>query len=79
MSSFCFQENFPSLISLIMWSWSAIKEATTESPVKSESFDESDSTWDWEVCQLGFVFRSALRLVRFYILEVYPVASGKQF
>lgn len=68
-----FQETFPPLISLIKWSWSTIKD------VIEESITKTLNDANWKVCQLGFVFRSALRLVRFYILEIYPPASGNDF
>ena len=72
------QECFSALLELAKWAWAALK-VVIESSRRNEEAQEADSlsTSDRkeDLSHIIFVCRVSMRLLRFYILELYPSKS----
>lgn len=64
---------------MINWAWKKLNSLVSDRLlVKNESDRESFSKSTMqELCRTVFVFCAGIRLIRFYILDLYPL-SGKQ-
>lgn len=73
------QECFTALLSLTQWAWSALKLVVTFDQRSSKS-TPAVSVRPAEMedfSRIIFVCRAALRLIRFYVLDLYPSKNNK--
>ncbi|KAK4016037.1 hypothetical protein OUZ56_031000 [Daphnia magna] len=66
---------FTALLSLTRWAWSALKAITTIGLSGPEANNKGDHAHIEDLSRIVFVCRASMRLIRFYILELYPVKS----
>jgi hypothetical protein len=63
------------LLNLTQWAWSALKAMTTNGLTGPEVNLKEDHAHIQDLSRIVFVCRVSMRLLRFYILELYPVKS----
>ncbi|XP_046440285.1 E3 ubiquitin-protein ligase MYCBP2-like isoform X2 [Daphnia pulex] len=68
-------DSFTALLNLTQWAWSALKAMTTNGLTGPEVNLKEDHAHIQDLSRIVFVCRVSMRLLRFYILELYPVKS----
>ncbi len=71
-----FKDSFAALLSLSHWAWSVLKVQAVKS-MEIQGYDSEEHSSDdiQDVSRMVFVYRVSMRLLRFYILELYPCKS----
>ncbi len=72
-----FKDCFTALLNLTQWAWSALKAmaANSLSEQGADLFKGNHPAQIQDLSRIVFVCRVSMRLLRFYILELYPVKS----